>query len=264
MKNTNTVEDNLRVWGKVYNWPKSGDEWSDSWGGPERQWKALLEPRLSRFLPTGSLLEIAPGYGRWTQFLADRCDHLTVVDLAPNCIEYCRKRFANRKNISYFVNDGRSLGMIPNHSIDFVFSFDSLVHADADTMHEYVRQLARKMKPRAHGFINHSNAAPYASILRFGEWMSSRKISRISSLAVRKLGRNWRALDMSADSMAAFLREAGMSCTSQEIFSIAALAFPLDCVSTFVNQPSDAMPIRKRIDLYAMLRKIGSKTEDEN
>ena len=129
---------------------------------------------------------------------------------------------------------------------------------------QYVRQLARKMKPRAHGFINHSHAAPYASILRFGEWVSSRKIPRISSLALRKLGRNWRALDMSADSMAAFLREAGMSSTSQEIFSIADLAFPLDCVSTFVNQPSDAVPIRKRIDLYAMLRKISSKTEDEN
>src|SRR5215472_11968560 len=106
MTSTNTVEDNLRIWGEAYDWPKGGDEWSEPWGGPEGQWKTLLEPWVSRFLPTGSVLEIAPGYGRWTQFLVDRCDHLTVVDLAPNCIEYCRKRFANRKNISYFVNDG--------------------------------------------------------------------------------------------------------------------------------------------------------------
>lgn len=253
MANNNTVEDNLRQWGETYDWPKSGDEWSDGWGGPEQQWKALLEPRVSRFL-SGSVLEIAPGYGRWTQFLAGRCEHLAVVDLAPNCIAYCRKRFADRKNISYFVNNGRSLEMIPDSSIDFVFSFDSLVHADAGTMREYVRQLARKLKIGASGFINHSNAAPYAPVLRFGEHLSRWKLLRISSVAGRKLGRCWRALDMSAEKMFGFLQESGMSCTSQEIFAIAALSFPVDCVSTFSNEPSDTKPIRKWIDYQAMQR----------
>ena len=57
---------------------------------------------------------------------ADHCQHLFVVDLSPACIEHCKKRFANRQNISYFTNDGRSLYMIADGSLDFVFSYDSL------------------------------------------------------------------------------------------------------------------------------------------
>ena len=34
------------------------------------------------------------------------------------------------EGISYFVNDGRSLAMVPERSVDFAFSFDSLVHVD--------------------------------------------------------------------------------------------------------------------------------------
>jgi hypothetical protein len=70
------------------------------------------------------MLEIAPGHGRWTEFLLD-CKRLILVDLSPSCIDYCRKRSSGHHNISYHVGDGRSLPENCSGEVDFVFSFDS-------------------------------------------------------------------------------------------------------------------------------------------
>ena len=40
-------------------------------GRADAQWYGSLLPRIHRFLPTGQVLEIACGYGRWTQYLKD-------------------------------------------------------------------------------------------------------------------------------------------------------------------------------------------------
>jgi 16S rRNA A1518/A1519 N6-dimethyltransferase RsmA/KsgA/DIM1 with predicted DNA glycosylase/AP lyase activity len=50
-------------------------------------WRGMLRPRINAWVPTGTILEIAPGFGRWTRFLKDVCDRLVVVDLAERCIE---------------------------------------------------------------------------------------------------------------------------------------------------------------------------------
>ena len=64
-------------------------------------------------------------------YLKEHCRQLHLVDPAAECIEGCRRRFAAESHLTYHVNDGRSLEMIPNQSVDFVFSFDSLVHVAA-------------------------------------------------------------------------------------------------------------------------------------
>src|SRR5262245_29643320 len=100
-----TIEQNSNLW-KIYDWPHGGDEWSEGWGGPEAQWFGAIFPRIHAFLPAGTILEIAPGFGRWTQFLGDHCKHLIVVDLSERCIDTCKKRFAEWPHIEYHINDG--------------------------------------------------------------------------------------------------------------------------------------------------------------
>jgi ubiquinone/menaquinone biosynthesis C-methylase UbiE len=106
--------------------PAAGDEWSVSWGSPWAQWHGCLFPRIFPFL-RGRILEIAPGRGRWTQFLRRHCESLVGIDLAPSCIAQCEQRFQSFGNLEFFVNDGRTLPMVEDSSIDFAFSFDSLV-----------------------------------------------------------------------------------------------------------------------------------------
>ena len=65
-----TLPQNLHTWAKANTWETRGDEWSETWGGPLTQWQEAILPRISAYLPVRHILEIAPGYGRWTQFLA--------------------------------------------------------------------------------------------------------------------------------------------------------------------------------------------------
>ena len=51
--------------------------------------------------------------------------------------------------------------MVEDGSVDFAFSFDSLVHAEADVLGAYLGELARKLKPDGVGFIHHSNIGGY-------------------------------------------------------------------------------------------------------
>ena len=107
-----TVEQNFSLWNEEHDWPLSGDEWSKSWGGAQAQWHGCILPRISPFIPAANILELAPGHGRWTQFLqAYATSSLALVDLAPRCIAACRSRFSGLEHLRYHVNDGRSLDM---------------------------------------------------------------------------------------------------------------------------------------------------------
>ncbi len=155
------VRDCYDIFGRKYDWSNRGDEWSEPWGGTRYLWSITIFPRIQSLLPSTQILEIAPGFGRCTQFLKDFCDRLTVVDISERCIHACQERFRESGSISYHTNDGTSLDMIPDRSIDFVFSWDSLVHADNTVMEAYIKQLPRIMKPGGYGFIHHSNLAEY-------------------------------------------------------------------------------------------------------
>ena len=197
-----SLEENLSVWNNRHDWTQEGDEWSTGWGGPEAQWFGTLYPRIHRFIPTGTILEIAPGYGRWTHFLRGYCENLILVDLAERCIEACKKRFASDTNITYHVNDGRSLEMVPDRSIDFVFSFDSLVHAEADVLVGYLNELSRTFKPNGVGFIHHSNLAVYVAN---------------GDLHPEVNPNCWRGRSMSAKLFEEYSAKADLQCISQEL-----------------------------------------------
>ena len=55
--------------------------------------------------------------------------------------------------------DGSSLRGVGDESVDLVFSFDSLVHADAMTMDAYVGECARVLRNDGVAFLDHSNLA---------------------------------------------------------------------------------------------------------
>src|SRR5262249_46593755 len=150
-KPSNGIDRNRSFWAK-YEWPQDGDEWSAALGGTQAMWYGVILPRIHAFLPNRNVLEIAPGHGRCTQFLLPHAEHLTIVDLVPECIEACRRRFASASNIEYAVNDGRTLPMVNTSSIDFAFTWDSLVHVEREPVESYVRELARVLTPGGFAF----------------------------------------------------------------------------------------------------------------
>jgi ubiquinone/menaquinone biosynthesis C-methylase UbiE len=244
-----TIEENRRWWNERSDWSQKGEQWSLAWGGPEAQWYGTIFPRVHAFLPAGSILEIAPGYGRWTEMLKAHCNRLTIVDLADSCIESCKKRFLKDTHITYHVNDGKSLAMIPDASIDFVFSFDSLVHAEEDVIEIYLTQLARKLTPNGVGFIHHSNIGVYVD-------------PTTGELPDFLFNDHWRATSMTARRFKDFCSAAGLQCIAQELINWGTKVALIDCFSLFTGRDSAwARPNRLLInksfmDEASYLRKV--------
>jgi hypothetical protein len=60
--------------------------------------------------------------------------------------------------VQFLLTDGKTIpATVPANSIDFVFSADSLVHADADVIGTYLKEIRRVMSNDAIGFLHHSN-----------------------------------------------------------------------------------------------------------
>lgn len=231
-----TINENKEKWDYTYDWKNKGHEWSGAWGGTFMQWYGMILPRIRTFLPSQTILEIAPGYGRWIYFLKDMCESLLLVDLSDNCIQACKKRFADSSHINYYVNDGESLNMISDNTINFVFSFDSLVHAEETTINAYLSQLSNKLKENGVAFIHHSNLGEY----RF--YQKIHKIPKLFKKILKELGiveySHWRSLSMSANKFELFANESDLKCITQEIVTWGTKHTLIDCLSTVVKKGS--------------------------
>jgi ubiquinone/menaquinone biosynthesis C-methylase UbiE len=155
-----SLEWNRQEWGQQHTWAEGGDEWSDiaaSCGQPYAEWKdALVETFIAPYAVDAEVLEIAPGYGRWTEFLASLARRVVLVDINENCLRACKKRFEGLMHIEYQLGDGDSLP-VPDASQDFVWSFDSFVHMDPPVVREYVREIARVLRPGGSAVVHHAD-----------------------------------------------------------------------------------------------------------
>jgi len=194
-----TIEENRRHWSS-YDWRSGGEEWSESWGGSSSQWWGSLWPRIRPFLPCRAAVEIACGHGRWSEFLVGQADSLELFDLTPEAVEACTLRFAEHRHVRVRQTDGKSLPGVGTGAIDFVFSFDSLVHAEIEVLVSYVEEIARVLSPGGAAFLHHSNVA--------------------ALLAEPPAGfenRHWRAESASAVAVAEAAEASGLVCSGQEL-----------------------------------------------
>ena len=143
-----------RFWNVEQNWSNNGHEWSGPFGTTENLWNKEIFDYIKEFRGK-KILEIAPGFGRLTQFLSILASELIVVDLNPTCIQKTKEKLGHHV-LAYFVNDGKSLTGVRDGSQDLVFSFDSFVHMHANVTEEYVKEIYRVLKPGGYGFIHHS------------------------------------------------------------------------------------------------------------
>ena len=156
------IKKNLQAWDQTYAWPKHGDEWDGQaalCGVPYATWKEsmvqhLLVPHIDN---RSHVLEIAPGHGRWTEYLVKLAGHVTVVDLSPTCLDYCRNRFQAHRNIDYVLTPGDRLPGCADGGIDFVWSYDSFVHMDRHVIRAYLGEIRRVLKSGGSAIVHHSN-----------------------------------------------------------------------------------------------------------
>lgn len=218
---SNSIAENLRVWNDEYAWPEAGDEWrgqAEACGVPYPEWKQEVIDRLIiPYAPPGAtILEIAPGHGRWTESLARRAGRLILADLSPNCIAYCRRRLGDDGRLETFVTDGRSLPSSLVSEVDLVWSFDSFVHIEAIDIEHYLVEIHRVLRPGGTAVIHHANrrhaTLPLAGLRSWGS--GGRLLYRWLSFGLGERKDGWRSA-VSAESFRAMARRAGLDVTEQ-------------------------------------------------
>ena len=114
-------------------------------------------PRIAQCMPAKNIVEIAPGWGRWSRFLLENSQNYLGFDISEKAINECKKRFCFNKNAKFILSDGKTLLEANDKSVDFVFSMDSLVHAEVDVIEAYIKEFSRVLSLYGTGFIHHPN-----------------------------------------------------------------------------------------------------------
>ena len=223
-------------WNNVYDWSRyHGDEWSARWGGPEMQWLWTILPRLRRYLPAPTILEIGPGHGRWSEYLKGHCQHLILLDLSERCIHHCKQRLGE-DGVSYRVSDGKTITGVEDGSVDFCFSFESLVQAESDVLQAYLDELARVLSPTGTAFIHHSNLGAYRLYFRVKDLVPKRMrrpLKRAGLLDYDEM----RAPSVTAGWFERAVMKSGLFCHSQELIPWGGKRL-IDCFTVLGKEPS--------------------------
>jgi SAM-dependent methyltransferase len=150
-----TLEQNRAHWAR-YRWPRDGDEWDDQAafaGVPYPAWKQSL---LATFLPVGpddTVAEVGVGHGRWAAPLLGRCRY-AGFDVVAECVRACQQKWPEHAD-AFQVCDGLSLPLGAG-SVDWVWSFDCLVHCDEAVMGSYCRDFFRVLRPGGKAVVHHA------------------------------------------------------------------------------------------------------------
>jgi len=162
---TNSVMENALKWNH-YRWERGENEWTSS-----DKWKrSVIEQILLRNIPPDPVvLEIGPGFGRWTRKLIEVSRRVIVVDVAEKCIKHCKDIFGDKENVEFHVNDGRSLKFVADNTINFIWSFDVFVHIEPTDIDAYLQEFRRILRDDGvaiihHGIIGKTNFAWRSSL----------------------------------------------------------------------------------------------------
>jgi SAM-dependent methyltransferase len=228
------IQENREKWNS-YHWSQNGDEWSTPWGSSNQIWWGHLFPRIGSFLPAASILEIAPGFGRWTRYLKQFTSDYVGVDVAEEAVTACNREFPDLK---FFHNNGFSLPMVGDRSISFCFSYDSLVHANRDVMKGYITELDRILTDQGAAFLHHSNLGAYKGTLQmrkaFAAFLPSTRMRRRLKLSPET---HWRDPDVTAELVRDHCASLGLSCRQELISWIDTDDLQIDCLSLITRAP---------------------------
>ena len=156
-----SVEHNIKKWdAKFKNFIQDEDygyRWSKAWGNPLLQWYSTIYPRVVNCLPVQHIYEIGSGLGRWSEFLKNYCNYLTLSDVSDQSTRFLEKVYVNDKKVRVVKTIGNKI--VTKTKIDFLFSFDSLVHCDYDIVCDYIDEFELNASKESNYFFHHSNLA---------------------------------------------------------------------------------------------------------
>jgi len=204
-----------------------GEDWAAPWGGTRSMWLTSIFPRISQFLPADRIVEIGCGNGRIAKVLhAFSTSELVLFDISDECVEQCTRAFEESSKTRCLKTDGRSLQGVADDSVDLVFSFYSLIDADAETMQGYLQECRRVLRKDGAAFLHHSNVGMYYRD------KNSLVDKRLHPFTAR------RDISIDADSVLDMASDNNLLCIKQECINWDITDLLSDCFTTLVRPDS--------------------------
>lgn len=127
---------------------------------------------LAGRLGTMRMLDIGVGGGRMTEHFAPRVRQYRGIDLCPEMIAACRKRFLGRiPEESFEMRDMRNLDAYPAHAFDFVLNtFNTIDHLGHLERASFLAQVRRILAPGGYFCFSSHNIRSLASYLKAPGW----------------------------------------------------------------------------------------------
>lgn len=118
------------------------------WGDPDND--AHLRAVRDSFLLANlshrmTALEIGSGGGRWSRYFIGRTGRALLVDATP-ASEAAIRAHCPWPGFEFIVSTDGRLPSVATESVDFVFSFDTFVHFEAQLFDRYIAELGRVSK----------------------------------------------------------------------------------------------------------------------
>jgi SAM-dependent methyltransferase len=119
-------------------------------------------------LATRTLLEIGSGIGRMTPSFTNQCARVIAADVDAAFLERCRETVSIHGQVDRLqtsrVSDGRSL-VLPDDSVDLVFSYITLQHCDRDDALHLTREAIRVTRAGGSIMLNYRLRIPTDALL---------------------------------------------------------------------------------------------------
>lgn len=104
-----------------------------------------------------NVIELACGRGRHVPQYISGANQVTLVDILPENIAFCKQRFRKYENISYYCNNGYNLEKLESDSYSSLFCYDAMVHFELMDIYEYLKDIYRVLQKGGYALIHHSN-----------------------------------------------------------------------------------------------------------
>lgn len=108
-----------------------------------------------------NIIELAVGRGRHVQKYEKNASNITLVDILEKNINYCKNRFKDKTNISYYKNNGFNLEELASDTYTSLFTYDAMVHFEMMDINEYLIDIKRVLKQDGFALFHHSNNNDY-------------------------------------------------------------------------------------------------------
>ncbi len=181
----------------------------EEWGGPA--FADYIIELVGEYLGAErDVLELGCGGGKFSLRLAPKCRSLLCTDISSEMIEHTRAGFAARntgQDVSFQVLNGVDFDGIAASSVDFIFSYDVMLHLQPQNVFSYLLDARRVLRENGVFMLHQINLSSPGGLTHFLQQYAGDTWKR----EFNDLRRRGHIYYMSADQMRTLANQAGLA-----------------------------------------------------